>query len=455
MASGASTLAGDGSAWRDRYRAVRRRSDHIASLLQPEDCIVQSMPDVSPTRWHLAHTSWFFETFVLKSIDGYQPVDPLFEYLFNSYYNTVGNQFPRDRRGLLSRPTVTQTLDYRHAVDRAMSAHADAIDDAGLHETIDIGLHHEQQHQELMWTDIKHVLSCNPMDIAIFESLPPSPKCSPTTFTRLPESICEIGHRGEGFCFDNELPRHRVLTPDVAIADRLVTAGEYRQFIEDGGYRRPEFWLSAGWSAVQAGCWNAPLYWRLASASPVSDSPVSDSPASNESTSTRDATRYTLAGRRPIDDDAPITHLSYVEADAYARYVAIRDNQPVRLPTEFEWERHASEIENGGGHPSSSAACEDDGVETVEPVGATGDAVDLFGQVWQWTCSSYAAYPGYRPPAGAIGEYNGKFMCNQYVLRGSSVATSPGHARMTYRNFFPHDARWQFTGLRLARDESS
>jgi len=377
-----------------RYPEVRAATAALAAPLSPEDCALQSMPDASPVKWHLAHTTWFFETFVLdRYANGHRAFHPAFRFLFNSYYNTIGEQFPRAQRGLVSRPGLDDVLRYCEHVDegmRALLAGATLNDEAlGL---VELGLHHEQQHQELILTDVKHLLSLNPLAPAYGERAPhPAAAPAPLEWRPCGGCIAEFGHDGAGFCFDNELPHHRQLLVPFELASRPATNGEYLAFVEDGGYRRPELWLSEGWAAVNAQDWRAPLYWRK-----------------------RDGAwrEFTLAGEGPLDASRPVTHLSHFEADAFARWSG------ARLPTEFEWE-HAAEGE---------------------------------GQVWEWTSSSYGPYPGYRPAAGAVGEYNGKFMSNQYVLRGGSCATPAGHARRSYRNFFPSGARWQFSGVRLARD---
>ncbi|MCC9644411.1 ergothioneine biosynthesis protein EgtB [Rhodopirellula sp. JC740] len=390
----------------DLYKRVRQHSQTICEPLQTEDYVAQSMPDASPIRWHLAHTTWFFETFCLKQLPDYEPVHPAFEVLFNSYYNTVGEQFPRHRRGLLTRPTVREVWDYREQVDQAMLRLLARPDRETIvsDDVLRTGLNHEQQHQELMLTDLLHLFSCNPLHpVYRQDALPQSSAADALRWVEATkEQIQTIGYDPNlhgPFCFDNELPQHRVLLPTHAIANRLVTNGEYLQFIEDGGYRNPNHWLSAGWATVQAEGWNAPLYWQK-----------------------RDEGWYqfTLAGLIPVDVDAPVCHISYFEADAYARWAG------GRLPTEFEWE----------------VAVRDSGSQLH----------DAFGSRWQWTSSDYAAYPKYNPPEGAIGEYNGKFMCGQKVLRGSSIATPDWHARLTYRNFFPPETRWQFSGIRLAKD---
>ena len=377
-----------------RYPLIRKDTGRLAAPLTPEDCALQSMPDASPVKWHLAHTTWFFETFVLQRFAvRYAPFHPGFRYLFNSYYNTVGEQYPRPQRGLLSRPALDEVLAYRAHVDERMRAMLDGptLGDEAL-GLVELGLHHEQQHQELILADVKHLLSLNPLEPAYAaDGAHPAAAAAPLEWRARDGGVADIGHDGTGFAFDNEQPRHRVLLAPFEIASRPATSGEYLAFVEEGGYRRPELWLSEGWAVAQAQRWEAPLYWRH-----------------------RDGEwhEFTLAGARPLDADRPVSHLSHFEADAFARWAG------ARLPTEFEWE-HAA----GAG-----------------------------GEVWEWTSSSYGPYPGYRPAAGAVGEYNGKFMSNQYVLRGSSCATPAGHARRTYRNFFPSGARWQFSGVRLARD---
>ena len=409
-----------------RYDTVRALTERLCRPLVTEDYVVQSMPDVSPTKWHLAHTSWFFETFLLKPHGhDYAEFDPHFGYLFNSYYNTVGDRHCRQNRGQLSRPTVQDVYAYRAHVDRDMRRLlADA--DAGLHATLapllDIGLHHEQQHQELMLTDVKHVFWVNPMRPAYERREIAAPRQSPPArWVPFAAGLHEIGHDGAGFAFDNESPRHRVYVPGFELASRLVTNGEYKRFIDDGGYRRPEFWLSAGWATVNAEAWQAPLYWIEQNGQWLN---------------------HSMSGLRPVADNEPVCHVSLFEADAFARWAG------ARLPTEVEWE-----VASAGLDPTAGTFVEG---ETFHPAVANPDAAEhlqqMFGDVWQWTASAYLAFPGYRPPSGALGEYNGKFMCNQFVLRGGSVATSRTHIRRTYRNFFPPDARWQFTGFRLARD---
>ncbi|MBA3963517.1 MAG: ergothioneine biosynthesis protein EgtB [Chthoniobacterales bacterium] len=409
-----------------RYRQIRDFSERLCETLEPEDYVVQSMPDVSPTKWHLAHTSWFFETFVLKVwFPNYRTEVPEYAYLFNSYYNAAGDMHRRDLRGLISRPTVSETHRFRHSVDSHIAQLFELADDALLDEiepVFTIGLHHEQQHQELLVTDIKHVFSQNPL-APIFrerESEGTAQEVAPLAFVDFAETIVEIGHAGSSFSYDNESPRHRALVPAFALATRPVTNGEYLAFIETGGYGKPEFWLSLGWTTLNEQRWQAPLYW-----------------------SERDGVwwNFTLAGMKPVDLAEPVTHLSYFEADAFANWSG------ARLPTEFEWERAAAGLKIEGNFVDA---------ERFQPgpvASAPNDKLEqMYGDVWEWTRSAYLPYPGYRAAAGALGEYNGKFMCNQMVLRGGSCATSHSHMRATYRNFFQPEKRWQFAGIRLARD---
>ncbi len=437
----AASAGAAGGTLADRYNAVRGLSDHLCQPLETEDYVIQSMPDVSPTRWHLAHTTWFFETFVLaRNVPNYRPFHQDFVYLFNSYYNAVGEQFPRPRRGLLSRPTVRQVRDYRAHVDQRMREffeRFDAARSADVADVIEIGLNHEQQHQELMLTDIKHVFSCNPLFPVYRERNERGKSSAPALRWRpFDEGLHEIGHTGEAFCYDNERPRHRTFVQSFELASRPVTNGEFVRFIEEGGYDRPEPWLSEGWAAVREHNWIAPLYWMRRNG---------------------DWLNYTLSGLRPVDPDEPVCHVSFFEADAYARWAG------ARLPTEAEWEIASEHCDIAGnfvddGHYHPIAAKTDPAAETAPNARnnrgtAAGDAAlrQMFGDVWEWTGSAYLGYPGYQPPAGALGEYNGKFMCNQFVLRGGSCATSRSHIRRTYRNFFPPSARWQFSGFRLAR----
>ena len=432
---------------RDRFHQTRKFTNALSINLEPEDCVVQSMPDVSPTKWHLAHTTWFFETFILKKfVPGYRAEIPEYAYLFNSYYNAAGDMHRRDLRGLISRPTVSQAQRYRSSVDSHIDDLLSSCDESLLDEIepiLVLGIHHEQQHQELLITDIKHVFAQNPL-YPVFRELKtggrssarPGSQSSPLHFIDFEEAVTEIGHNGEGFAYDNEGPRHRALVPAFSLATRPVTNGEYIAFIEDNGYSRPEFWLSLGLMTVKEQRWNAPLYWTE-----------------------RDGAwwNFTLSGLRPVDQSEPVTHISYFEADAYANWAG------ARLPNEFEWERAALSCPMEGNfveselfHPvaafASSAGALAKAVISPEKPEQHRHLVQMFGDVWEWTRSAYSPYPGYRAAPGALGEYNGKFMCNQYVLRGGSCATSRTHIRRTYRNFFQPEKRWQFNGIRLARD---
>jgi ergothioneine biosynthesis protein EgtB len=414
-------------AQRERFEAVRRDSEMLAANLSPEDQAIQSMPDVSPTKWHLAHTSWFFETFILGRLDpGYRIFDSAFAYLFNSYYEAVGPRHPRPERGLLSRPTVDAIGAYRDHVTAAMLRLADAAGDPVWREAtplIELGLHHEQQHQELMLMDIKHVFSVNPL-LPAYQAPRPCPVSSRSTapsWIEFAGGLREIGHDGRGFAFDNEGPRHKVWLEPYRLASHPVTCGEYLDFIADGGYRRPEFWLSEGWICVQQHGWEGPLYWR-----------VEDG----------EWRIFTLAGERRIEPAEPVCHVSFYEADAFARWAGRR------LPTEAEWENAAADVKLTGNLADSQHyhPCSDTGA------GGTGELRQMIGDVWEWTASPYVAYPRFRPVAGAIGEYNGKFMSNQMVLRGGAAVTPGDHMRITYRNFFAPASRWAFSGLRLAED---
>jgi ergothioneine biosynthesis protein EgtB len=401
-----------------RYRGVRAASERLCEPLSPEDCAIQSMPDASPAKWHLAHTSWFFEVFVLeRRLPGYRPFHPEYRFLFNSYYESVGAQYPRPRRGLLSRPGLDEVLAYRAHVDRCVLALLEK--EGGADAVVELGLQHEQQHQELLLTDAKHLLAQNPLQPAYRAAPEPPPAQAPALrWCEFAEGVRWIGHAGGGFAFDNELPRHRVFLEAFALASRPVTNGEFLEFVQDGGYARPELWLSDGWSWIQRSGERAPLYW-----------------------SQRDGRwrTFTLAGPRDLHPAEPVCHVSFYEADAYARWCG------ARLPSEAEWETAACERPVEGNFAES-------GLLQPAPARAGGAAPQqLFGDVWEWTRSSYAAYPGYTPPTGAFGEYNGKFMCNQLTLRGGSCATPRSHVRASYRNFFYPDARWQFSGLRLAR----
>ena len=408
-----------------RFRQIRNFTTGLCRNLEPEDCVVQSIPDVSPTKWHLAHTTWFFETFILKKfVSEYRAEIPQYAYLFNSYYNAAGDMHRRDLRGLISRPTVKEAQRYRSSIDSHIDnllSHADEklIDE--IEPILVLGIHHEQQHQELLVTDIKHVFAQNPL-YPVFREREidvVSAKTAPMHFLHFEETTAEVGHEGNGFSYDNEGPRHRVLVGAFSLASRPTTNGEYLKFIEADGYTRPEFWLSLGWMTVNEQRWEAPLYWEK-----------------------RDGAwwQFTLSGLRPVDESEPVTHVSYFEADAFANWIG------ARLPTEFEWERVALDCAIEGNFVEN---------EQFQPRASTGQKRQIrqmFGDVWEWTRSAYSPYPGYRAAPGALGEYNGKFMCNQYVLRGGSCATSRTHIRRTYRNFFQPEKRWQFTGIRLARD---
>jgi ergothioneine biosynthesis protein EgtB len=388
-----------------RYEAVRTYTETLAAPLSAEDQTVQSMADVSPTKWHRAHVTWFFENFLLvPHLPGYRLFDPAFGYLFNSYYEAVGPRHPRPARGLLSRPGIEEIARYRTHVDHAMRRLILTVGEdswRALTPLIELGLNHEEQHQELLLMDILHVLSCNSLDPAYDEREVQAGAPPPLEWLGFEGGLREIGHAGGGFAFDNETPRHRVWLEPFRLASRLVTCGEYLAFIGDDGYRRPELWMSEGWATINAQGWTAPLYWR------------NDGPGWSV---------FTLAGRKPVDPWAPVRHMSFYEADAFARWAG------KRLPTEAEWE----------------TAAMDPGAALHQMIGA----------VWQWTASPYIAYPGFRPLAGAVGEYNGKFMSNQMVLRGGAAITPPGHARVSYRNFFPPGARWCMGGIRLAEDMS-
>jgi ergothioneine biosynthesis protein EgtB len=426
----------------ERYRAVRAFSERMCEGMEAEDFVIQSMPDVSPTKWHLAHTTWFFEAFVLEPhLGGYEPLDPKYNYLFNSYYNAIGEQFCRPRRGQLSRPTVKDVFAYRRHVDAAMERLLGESSDPGVLErvsgTVLLGTHHEQQHQELMATDIKHVFSMNPLRPA-WRDLQGGGEIARTPALEWlghPGGLVEIGYEGPDFHFDNETRRHRVYLEPFQLGSRLVTNGEYLAFMADGGYERPEFWLSMGWAKVREhrhadqewARFDKPLYWFREDGA---------------------WWEYTLEGPRPLRLDEPVVHVSYYEADAYARWAG------ARLPTEAEWEAVAEDAWPGTDGLDRGAFS--DGFRfhprALRPGAENGRPHQLFGEVWEWTSSAYAAYPGFQPWAGAAGEYNGKFMANQLVLRGGSCATARDHVRPSYRNFFHAGDRWQFMGFRLARD---
>jgi ergothioneine biosynthesis protein EgtB len=404
---------------------VRQITEEICAPLAIEDYGLQAMTDASPAKWHLGHVTWFFETFLLKSmLDGYKQVNPVYEYLFNFYYDGVGPQWTRAYRAHLSRPTVAEVYDFRSIVDRGMLDLVEATGPEGLPSLgglVTMGLNHEQQHQELLITDIKYNLSVNPLRPAYHDTeLPEAASASPMRWAPFEGGVVWSGHDREGFAFDNEWPRHQTFVAPFRLASRLTTNGEYIKFIEAGGYERSDLWLSEGWKTVRQEGWEAPLYWERVDGEWWSQ---------------------TMSGMRRIDEHGPVAHVSYFEADAFARW------SEKRLPTEHEWEHAASPepitgnfLESGLYHPASA------------PAGGDG-LQQIFGDLWEWTQSPYTPYPGYRPLAGALGEYNGKFMVNQMVLRGGSCATPQDHIRPSYRNFFPPDARWQFSGIRLADEQ--
>lgn len=403
----------------ETYRDVRAFTQSLCRPLDVEDYGLQSMPSCSPAKWHLAHTTWFFETFVLNDQAGYRSPNPSYAHLFNSYYESVGSKHPRPQRGLLSRPTVTEITHYRAHVDEAILASLAGLATESL-ALVTLGLHHEQQHQELILMDLKHAFACNPLGPRYQSSLVEIERTEPNPerWVDFDAGLIEIGHTGSAFAFDNEGPRHRVYLQPYSLGASLVTNAQFQDFIDDDGYRRPELWLSKGWDTALAEGWGAPLYWRRG---------------------TSGWEHFTLGGWRPVDAREPVCHVSYFEADAYARW------RGARLPSEFEWEHaaHGQPIEGqfaetGRYHPA--------------PAAPTPGLAQMYGDLWQWTRSAYAPYPGYRPPAGALGEYNGKFMCGQMVLRGGSCVTPRSHIRPTYRNFYHPEDRWPFSGFRLARD---
>ena len=407
-----------------RYRRIRRQTEKLVEPLAPEDTVIQSMPDVSPSKWHLAHTSWLFERFVLgPKLPDYKEFHPRFHYLFNSYYYTAGDMHPRPERGLLSRPTLAEILAYRHHVDSHLLELIDKQDDDDqLTFLIELGLNHEQQHQELILTDIKHVLSCNPLKPAYREmELERCPAPPALSYLQIPTGIVETGASGTGFRFDNETPRHTELLHGGGLANRLITNAEFREFIDDKGYRTPELWLSDGWATVEQQQWGHPLYWS----------------ADLE-------TEFTLHGEQVLDPNRPVCHVSLYEADAFARWAG------ARLPKEAEWESISAGVEVAGNLGSDNAD------HVMHPASCSGSGIQqMFGDAWEWTASAYAPYPGFKPLQGTLGEYDGKFMCNQQVLRGGSCVTPADHIRASYRNFFYPDSRWQFSGIRLARDETA
>ena len=427
MTQTAATPLPDRTALLARYRAVRALTDGLSQPLSPEDRQVQSMPDASPAKWHRAHTTWFFETFALAHLPGYAGFDARYGYLFNSYYEAVGPRHARPQRGLLTRPSDDDVSAYRAHVDAAVARlieSADARAFAAVAPIIALGLHHEQQHQELLLTDVKHLLGCNPIAPAYAAAAPRANRdAPPLSFVTVAGGRHEIGDRGPGFAFDNEGPRHALLLGDFKLASRPVTNGDYLAFIADGGYRTAGLWHADGWTTVQAEGWRAPLYWR------------EQDGAWHE---------FTLHGLAPLDRAAPVTHVSFYEASAYAAWAG------ARLPTEAEWEVAAASALDGDVESGANLLASGN----LHPVASANGArfSQLIGDVWEWTGSAYLPYPGFRAPSGAIGEYNGKFMVNQMVLRGGSCATPPGHIRTTYRNFFYPHQRWQFTGIRLAQD---
>lgn len=419
-----------------RFHDIRKQTEKLIAPLSAEDCQLQSMPDASPAKWHLAHLTWFFETFILERFErDFQPFDPAFRVLFNSYYTGVGERYPRPKRGLVSKPGLDEVLTYRREVDERMQSlmGSPAFDsDIELAKLIELGLQHEQQHQELLLTDIKHAWSYNPLRPAYGKRWPLSGiRPQPQRWLGFEGGLIRHGFDSavdDGFAFDNETPQHSSFLDPFELSSRLVTNGDYRAFIDDGGYDRPDLWLSMGWDWAQAGAHRAPLYWYR-----------------DDSDPTGSYQNFTLQGLVEVDPNTPVCHLSFFEADAFARWAG------ARLPTEQEWEcaarslpathRTGNFVEGNAYHPLPLSGALD------------GAPAQMFGDVWEWTQSNYNPYPRYKPWEGLVGEYNGKFMCNQFVLRGGSCATPKGHIRASYRNFFPPDAQWQFSGLRLARDK--
>jgi ergothioneine biosynthesis protein EgtB len=404
-----------------RYDDVRNTTTRLAQPLAIEDYVIQSSPDCSPAKWHLAHTTWFFENFLLlPGLPGYRPFHPQYGYLFNSYYETVGTFFPRPLRGMLSRPTVEDVYRYRAHVDEHMRSLIERLEsarDAQMIERITLGLHHEQQHQELLLTDIKNLLALNPMRPAYLPAAEASLNVSPAgTWREFPAGMYAVGARGDAFCFDNETPRHRLFLEAFSVAPHPVTNGQYLEFIDAGGYDEAALWLSDGWRKVKEAGWRAPLYWEQIDG---------------------EWWHMTLNGFQRVDPSRPVCHVSYFEADAFARWSG------KRLPTEFEWEVAAADLPLEGNFLENGQ---------LQPTGAGNASQQMFGDVWEWTVSAYLPYPGYRPLPGSLGEYNGKFMVSQMVLRGGSCITPRSHIRATYRNFFYAPDRWQFMGLRLAED---
>jgi ergothioneine biosynthesis protein EgtB len=406
---------------RERLAETRSTSMRITEKFSVEDQMLQSMPDASPAKWHLAHTTWFFETFILQSyLPGYKPFDPRYKFLFNSYYKQLGSHPYRGARGLMSRPSLQQVHAYRDYVENTLLDFLETAGDDAL-DLAELGLNHEQQHQELILTDIKHGLWSSPLRPDSVAGRSQASSTPAMSWTEFAGGLHFVGHEGEEFAFDNESPRHEVFLQPFQIASRAVTSGEYLEFINDNGYRRPELWLSDGWDTVCVQHWNAPLYWEHRD----------------------DGTwrQFTTEGLREIDPAEPVCHVSFYEADAYARW------RGARLPLEEEWEVAATTASSRGGFLEDGL---DAGLFHPRPARSDGHP-QMFGDVWEWTASPYVAYPGFKPAAGLIGEYNGKFMCNQLVLRGGSCATPSSHIRASYRNFFPPSARWQFSGIRLAQ----
>ena len=425
-----SGLGADPAEMVGRYQRIRRRTEELCAPLEPDDYMLQAMPDASPAKWHLGHVSWFFETFLLRPrLDGYKATEDMYQFLFNSYYNGAGPQWYRPARGQLSRPTVPEVYDFRAHINGSMvelveSTSPDELEVLGSLMTL--GLNHEQQHQELLVTDLKYNLSVNPLRPAYHETPPATGEQTDMEWVGYEGGIHHIGHDREGFAFDNEWPRHEALLHPYQLASRPTTNGEYIEFMEAGGYTTPDHWLSEGWKTVQSLGWIAPLYWEKIDGRWWSQ---------------------TMSGMRPIDEHGPVAHVSYYEADAYARWAG------KRLPTEQEWERAAADepiegnfADSGRLHPSPASEHSNSGHR--------GRLRQIYGDLWEWTQSPYSAYPGFQPLEGTVGEYNGKFMVNQMVLRGGSCATPADHIRPSYRNFFPADARWQFSGIRLADNAS-
>ncbi len=421
-------LGADAAEMVDRYQRVRRRTEELAEPLEPDDYMLQAMDDASPSKWHLGHVSWFFETFLLRPrLDSYLAIEDRYQYLFNSYYDGAGPQWYRPARGQLSRPTVPQVYDFRAHVDAGM---VELIEDTSpddleaLGSLMTLGLNHEQQHQELFVTDLKYNLSVNPLRPAYHDRAPAYGEPVALVWESYEGGVHPIGHDREGFAFDNEWPRHDVLLHPYALGSRPTTNGEFIEFIDDGGYANPDHWLSEGYKTVQANGWVAPLYWEVIDGEWWSQ---------------------TMSGMRPIDTNGPVVHVSYYEADAYARWAGRR------LPTEQEWE-HAASGEPIEGNFSDSRLLHPSPASEHAVSEKGGRLRQIYGDLWEWTRSPYSPYPGFRPLEGVVGEYNGKFMVNQMVLRGGSCATPADHIRASYRNFFPANARWQFSGIRLADD---